>query len=136
MKKIVLAGLAALAVIALAQQQASAWVNARFGVGLNWQRQSGGNNLGWGLYRNGQPPGPEAFGGVFSPSNPAPPYFGGTPAPQTYPAHSAAPQGYAPQTVYYPPTEQYAPYHFASYPRPTTYYYYPAPAYYFYFYGE
>ena len=63
MKKLVLAGLFAIALIALSQQQASAWVNQRFSVGLSWSRQSGGNNFGWGAYRNGQPPGPESFGG-------------------------------------------------------------------------
>lgn len=140
MKKIALAGLVAITLIAIGQQQASAWVNSRFGVGLNWHRQSGGNNFFWGGYKNGQPPGPEAFGGVFTPSAPTSPYFGGAPmpAPQAY-----APQGYAPQTVYFPPMPeanyagQYAsPYQFANYPRPTFYYYYPAPAYYYYSYGQ
>ena len=141
MKKIALTGLIAITLIALAQQQASAWVNQRFGVGLNWHRQAGGNNFGWGLYRNGQPPGPESFGGVFAPSAPTTPFFGNAPMPQPAP-HSYAPQGYAPQTVYYPPMPaptyagQYAtPYQFASYPR-QTYYYYPAPAYDFHFCGE
>ena len=141
MKKIVLAGLFAIAVIAVTQQQASAWVNQRFGIGLNWHRQAGGNNFGWGLFRNGQTPGPEAFGGVFAPSGPVSPFFGNAPMPQAMP-QAYAPQGYMPQTTYFPPTPapsyagQYAsPYQFASQPR-ETYYYYPAPAYYFYYYGQ
>ena len=63
MKKIVFAGLLAISAMAIPQQQASAWVNSKFSVGLNWDMQSGGNNLLWGAWRNGQPPGPEAFGG-------------------------------------------------------------------------
>lgn len=52
------AGLLALALAALADQPASAWVNSKFGIGLNWNWQSGGNNFLWGFFRNGQPPGP------------------------------------------------------------------------------
>src|SRR5437870_5094285 len=123
MTKIVLAGLGANCVIAVSQQQASAWPSQRFGAGLNWHRQSGGNNFGWGLFRNGQPPGAEAFGGggVFTPSAPVSPFFGSAPMPQNY-----GPPSYAPQTAYYPsmsePTYagQYAsPYQFANYPRQT-----------------
>ena len=44
MKKVFAAGMLAICVIALSQQQASAWVNHRFAIGLNWERQSGGNN--------------------------------------------------------------------------------------------
>ena len=145
MKKIVFAALTALSVMAISQQQASAWVNSKFGVGLNWDVQSGGNQLLWGAWRNGQPPGPEAFGA------------GGVPFPQRYPAPmpsmGAVPQGYAPQgyapmpqgfgaqsfgpqgsfdaTMVEPPyAGGYAsPYQFANYPRPV-YYYYPAPYYY------
>jgi hypothetical protein len=142
MKRIALAGLVAIALIALSQQQASAWVNQRFGIGINWHRQSGGNNFGWGAYRNGQPPGPESFGGVFSPSAPVSPFFGNAPMPQNFAPQANVPQGYAPQTVYYPPMPaanyagQYAsPYQFANYTR-QTYYYSPAPVNDFYFYWE
>ena len=38
MKKILAAGLLAICLIAVSHQQASAWVNARFGIGLNWSR--------------------------------------------------------------------------------------------------
>ena len=63
MKKALAIGILAITAIALSQQQASAWVNTRFGIGPNWEYQSGGNNWGWGAFRNGQPPGPEALGG-------------------------------------------------------------------------
>ena len=125
MKKIVLAGLIAVCVIALSQQQASAWINSRFGVGLNWEAQSGGNNFGWGLWRNGQPPGPEAFGGSQGGSGFSAPFA--APAPHSY---APMPQSYdAPAAPY---AGQYAsPYQFANYPRPV-YYYYPTPSYYYY----
>lgn len=35
---------------------ASAWVNVRFNAGVNWQWQSGGNSLGWGLWQSMPPP--------------------------------------------------------------------------------
>ena len=130
MKKIVLAGLCAISLIALSQQTASAWTNHRFSVGLNWQRQSGGNQFLWGAYRNGQPPGPEHFGGGHDHHHGQMPFFGSAPMPQSY----APPT----QQVYYPPMPQpsyagqYAsPYQFANYARPV-YYYYPAPVYYYY----
>jgi hypothetical protein len=148
MKKIVFAGLLAVCVMAISHQQASAWVNTRFGVGLNWEMQSGGNQFLWGAWRNGQPPGPEAFGGgggggggggYGAPRFSGPiPQQGFAPAPQGYPAQGFAPmpqgfppQGFAPQSPFDASTSeppfagQYAsPYQFANYPRPV-YYYYP-----------
>ncbi|MBM3996458.1 MAG: hypothetical protein FJ303_20240 [Planctomycetes bacterium] len=129
MKKIALAGLFAIGLIAFSQQQASAWTNTRFSVGLNWHHQAGGNNFGWGAWRNGQPPGPEAFGG----------FHHGAPM-----HHATAPQSYAPMPnypaqayYYYAPMPQptyagqYAsPYQHASYPRPV--YYYPDATYFYY----
>ena len=47
MKKILAIGILAIIAIAFSQQQASAWVNSRFGVGLNWDWQTGGNNFLW-----------------------------------------------------------------------------------------
>ena len=128
MKTIVIAGLCAIGLIALSQQQASAWKNSRFGIGLNWSAQSGGNNFGWGLWHNGQVPGPEAFGAApHGDGHDATPYYGS----------NSVPQGYAPQHAYYPstPTPSYAGqyasrYQFANYPRPI--YYSPAPSYYYY----
>jgi hypothetical protein len=57
MKKFLFIGALALAVAAFLQQHVYAWKCANFSVGLNWSYQSGGNNLLWGLYRNGQPGG-------------------------------------------------------------------------------
>jgi hypothetical protein len=138
MKKIVLAGLVALSVMAISQQQASAWVNSKFGVGLNWDVQSGGNQFLWGAWRNGQPPGPEGFGGGAPRFNAPMPQHGY--APQGYPAQGFAPmqQGFPPQgqspfdasTAEPPFAGGYAsPYQFATYPRPV-YYYYPNTYYY------
>ena len=129
MKKIVLAGLFAVCALALSQQQASAWVNSRFGVGLNWESQSGGNSLLWGAWRNGQPPGPEGFSSNFGASQGRSPFFGSAPDPQ----YAPVPQGsFEPPMAQQPyAIQQASPYQFATYPR-QTYYYYPAPAYYYY----
>lgn len=62
MKKIIMAGLVALCLLAIANQRASAWVNSRFGMGINANWQSGNNTWLWGVWRNGQVPGPDAFG--------------------------------------------------------------------------
>src|ERR1051325_4233506 len=62
MKKILLLGLLAIGASALSQQSASAWVNARFGMGLNWDYQSGGNQIAWGLWQNNQPGGADPAG--------------------------------------------------------------------------
>lgn len=126
MKKVLATGLLAICLIAATQQQASAWVNSRFGVGLNWDYSSGGNSFGWGLARNGQPPGPEGFGGG----------FGGGHFPQY---GMSQPQGFAPmqqnafdvpmyEPAYAQPSMPYAPqyappFQFATYPRPVYYYY-------------
>jgi hypothetical protein len=138
MKKIVLAGLIAVSLVALSQQQASAWVNSRFGVGLNWERQSGGNNFGWGAWRNGQPPGPEGFAGGQPSAGQMPQFY--SPAPQPH-GFAPMPQGYPTQGSFDPSmrepplASQYqSPYQFANYPRQV--YYYPAPAYYYYSYGR
>src|SRR5207302_1130684 len=130
MKKILAIGILAVTAIAFSQQQASAWVNSRFGVGLNWEWQSGGNSFGWGLYRNGQPPGPEGFGEA--PHGHHFPRFGGQPAPaphaQGMPSfeHAYAQPAYA-QPAYAQPMPVQQPYgqpfQFATYPRPVYYYY-------------
>jgi hypothetical protein len=157
MKKLVVAGLFAISVLAISEQQASAWINSRFGVGLNWDWQSGGNNFLWGAWRNGQPPGPEAFNsgayqaryqgpvpGLYGqgPQGYAPPmaqpYMGSPafmpPAPQAFPG----PQGFAPMpqgffdagSMEQPFAAPYgSPYQFANYPRPA--YYYPQSYYYY-----
>jgi hypothetical protein len=93
MKKLLSMGLLTLCALAASQQQAHAWVNAKFSVGLNWQLQSANNNWLWGFWKNGQVPGPEAFGqpaggpGFYGPGGMGQPgtgsgqfpYFGGVP---------------------------------------------------------
>ena len=132
MKKIVLTGLVAISMMALSQQEASAWINSKFSVGLNWEAQSGGNNLLWGGWKNGQPPAPEGFGS-------GPSYGGqsyGGPAQQFYaPAPSSHSYAPMPQGSFDAPAQPFAgqyasPYQFANYPRQV--YYYPAPTYYYY----
>jgi hypothetical protein len=120
MQKILAIGILAIAAIACSQQQASAWVNARFGVGLNWGWQSGGNNFLWGAYCNGQPPGPEAYG--FSPP-PALLYFSGPPmhAPSAYDGMTFEYSSAQPTMPMQQPYGQ--PFQFATYPRPVYYYY-------------
>ena len=116
MKKVLAIGMLAICAIALSQQQASAWVNHRFAIGLNWERQSGGNNWLWGGYRNGQPPGPE-YAPQYHHGHGHQPFFWGS-APQA-PAHQHAYE--MPSYDYTQPT--YYPYQFANYPQYTPYYY-------------
>lgn len=58
MKKSILTAGLALLISAWFTDPAHAWVNSKFGVGLNISYQGGGNNLLWGLFRSGQPPAP------------------------------------------------------------------------------
>jgi hypothetical protein len=126
MKKVLVAGMLAVCLVAVSQQQASAWCNHRFSIGFNWERQSGNNDFFWGLFHNGQVPGPEIFHGGWSHSPPV------VIAPQFYilsPHGSVDMLNYEP--AYAQPGVNYPqPYHFATYQRPA--YYYPAPPYYYY----
>ena len=150
MKKFVSAGMLAFCLIAMSQQEASAWVNSKFGIGLNWDWQSGGNSFFWGVWRNGQPPGPEAFGAGPGPGYGGPGYggpgfgagvgggFGGA---QSYPQPTMAqpsfqspPPAVMPQGAFQAPyvnpaiagsMYQASPFQFANYPRQVEYYYYP-----------
>src|SRR5262245_22685467 len=63
MKRFLVVGVVALGVVLATQQQAPAWINFKMGVGLNWHWQSGGNNILWGVFHDGQPPGPDYNGG-------------------------------------------------------------------------
>jgi hypothetical protein len=54
-------GMLALTALLATEQQAPAWVNFKFGAGINWHWQSGNNSILWGVVRDGQPPGPEFF---------------------------------------------------------------------------
>jgi hypothetical protein len=121
-----------LCALALTERQAHAWVNCKFSIGLNWSLQSGNNNLFWGLFKNGQVPGPEAFGGggpfQYGPFMPPAgqtmpfPYFGQNqqqPTPQAMPqAAPAANQN----TFYYLQNQGWNPYQTVSY-QPNGYYY-------------
>jgi hypothetical protein len=137
MKKFLSIGLLTLCALAVTERQADAWINSKFSIGLNWHLQSANNNWLWGFWKNGQVPGPEAFGpGGAAPYphgvGPGPqmtpagsfPYFGGYPqtaAPGTvagYPApnaqdwqlYQAMQHGYNPyQTVSYQPNAMYYP---------------------------
>ena len=62
MKKILSMGLLTVCALMVAEQRAHAWVNGKFSIGLNWQVQSANNSILWGVFKNGQVPGPEAFG--------------------------------------------------------------------------
>ena len=83
MKKFLLIGALALAVAAALEYQAWAWINTNFSVGLNYCYQSGGNNLLWGVFRNGQPGGcdlpncPQHYYAVQHGYNPVCPTFDG-----------------------------------------------------------
>lgn len=131
MKKLLSIGLLTLCALAITERRADAWLNAKFSVGLNWQIQSGNNNILWGVFKNGQVPGPEAFGGgpmqfgpALSPMYMPPasnfPFFGNNPqgAPAGYPAETAplpklASQG---QQAYYPAQNgNYNPYQTVGY---------------------
>ena len=132
MKKLLSIGLLTVCALALSERQAQAWVNAKFTIGLNWHVQSANNNLFWGAWKNGQVPGPEAFGGgQFGPmQGPGPmapagtfPYFGS--GQQGYPQGPTAnepPQAAPQQQAYYGMPQASNPYQAVSY-QPSNYYY-------------
>ena len=92
MKKILSIGLLTVCALLVTERQASAWLNAKFSVGLNWHVQSANNNMFWGMYKNGQVPGPEAFGGAAPYGGPIP--YGAAPPAGAFPVYGSAPQGY------------------------------------------
>jgi hypothetical protein len=118
MKKFLTVGVLALIVAAFSHQQASAWINCKFGVGFNWGWESGGNNLLWGAFRNGQPGAPDwechhqcgyNYAGYGYPMMPQPAY---APAMHFQPpmpsAHSQMGYGYSGyQTVNFAPEYDY-----------------------------
>jgi hypothetical protein len=107
MKKILAFALLTLCCLALVQQEACAWTNQRFSFGMEWQRQTGGNSF-CGIWRNGQPPGADAFGA-------APSYYQSTPAPHQGHASFGSFEYGAP--VYAMPM-QASPFQFATYAQP------------------
>jgi hypothetical protein len=157
MKKFLSMGLLTVCALAVADQEAHAWVNGKFSVGLNWQVQSANNSFLWGVFKNGQVPGPEAFGqpgpghghfgpggGYMPPAAQQPfPYFGAMPgynqpAPAGYPqvapktAPTSAPTNAAVGYYYNPyQTASYQPYQ-NYYPYGSVYYYPQQAPYYWY----
>ena len=153
MKKILVLGVFAIGMLATTQQEASAWIKTGFRAGINWDYSSGGNSALWGQWRNGQPAGPEAFGGHHGGTHfGVPPQFmmphgyvpgAYQPAPQGFPPQGFFPQGptipqgpslqgqpvmpsaLIPQGVDGPVSYRNSPYQFANYPRPMYYYYTP-----------
>lgn len=86
MKKFLSLSIVAVALVAVAQQEASAWSNIKFGAGVNMSWQTGDNTLLWGLFRNGQIPPPPGFGAPhLPPGMPVPPMGpGGPPHPAEF----------------------------------------------------
>jgi hypothetical protein len=127
MKKIVSAGLMAICALVLSQQQASAWTNSRFSIGLNWEKQSGNNSCLWGAKRDGQVPAPYVdahvpYGPAYSHphvSYSAAPSYSSTP----YAYYQMPPSSYEAPTYANAPVHYPSPYQFASGPR--SFYYYP-----------
>lgn len=56
MKKMLVASVVAVALVATVEQQASAWTKFSFGVGLNASYEGGGNSLLWGLIKGAPSP--------------------------------------------------------------------------------
>lgn len=104
MKNLLLVGALALTTACISEEQASAWINSQFGVGLNWNWASGGNCLGWGLFRDGQPGGPDIYNS-----------FGTTPM---YPQQSGCAPTYPTQPQFAPPAPTPAPHHASTGPIP------------------
>jgi hypothetical protein len=102
MKKFVAMGAMALILGTCSLQEASAWKNEKLSVGLNWSYQSGGNNLLWGVFRNGQPPACDP--GCFEPYGYGPYGYPGYGA-QGYQGYPYTQGGTAPTT----PTAPYTP---------------------------
>ncbi len=150
MKKILAIGMLAVGLMAVSHQQASAWVNTKFGIGMNFDWSSGGNTLLWGLIRDGQPGGmdPHARPCVlqqFQQQHQRPYYYAPQPQPAPVPAPApGAPRsfdgpvapgyGFQPQQFQaspfapygfqsYQPTPYLAPGQFANYPMQSNYYF-------------
>jgi hypothetical protein len=66
MKKFLLSSVLALPFLAFANQDASAWHQFKFGVGMNLEGSGGGNSLFWGAWKSQQPPAPGGYGAPFA----------------------------------------------------------------------
>ena len=130
MKRLVVAGVLALAVLTASQQQASAWCRCNMSFGFNWTIEGGGNSLLWGLYQSSPGPCCGSPGCVFgavpfganwncaAPGYAAPVYAGlpnyGAPAPvQPKPTPTTTPQ--QPVSTSVNPVSYYAPASYGSY---------------------
>ncbi|MBX9677709.1 MAG: hypothetical protein K2X38_03015 [Gemmataceae bacterium] len=114
MNRLAFAALASLAIVVASSTPALAWKSSKFGIGLNWERQSGNNNFLWGMHRNGQVP--EGFGGA--PMMPPAEFHGMPPV-------APCPNCQAPPHAAMPPSAPIVPayYHPANYqPQGFTYY--------------
>lgn len=141
MKKFVILGVLALALVAITQQQADAWCNIKFGAGVNLNWQGGDNSLLWGLYRSGQVP--HAGPGVVPPFHGHQPFYGANPTgfPFADQGSAFAPQSYhqmMPPAPLSPQVNQQATflqpvgYYYPSYQTPVMPYYYSGyPAYWY-----
>lgn len=136
MKKFLITASLALGLAFTSQQEAKAWVNTKFSVGLNFHHQSGGNSFFWGLFNNGQPPSPFQFdqpphgmppgGPGFGPQNFQ--YFGQQQMPNTQPIPAPPPAPAAQQqqaNVWNNNPYQPVSYHSGNYFAPSTGAYYP-----------
>jgi hypothetical protein len=105
MKRFVTLCALAVAILAIAEQKASAWTKFNFSAGVNLSYQGGDNCLLWGLAKSGPAPGCE-YGGA--PMYYAPPMAQGYTAPMPAPvaplaASTTQPVGY----YYYAPSYWY-----------------------------
>jgi hypothetical protein len=117
MRRFVIVGALALTVAAIFHQQALAWKNVHFSIGLNYSCQSGGNNLLWGVFRNGQPGAPDwechhssgynfpTFGGYSMIPDMSHAYAGPAAAPAVPQSHAAGWYNPGYQTVNFAPYE-------------------------------
>ena len=96
MKKLIGMSVVALAITLISMQEASAWSNIKFGVGMNFQWQTGNNGIGKHFWRNGPLPGQPVYGYGYQGYFPGHGGYGGYGghesfhAPMPMPAESAA----------------------------------------------
>ena len=135
MKRMIVAGLLALAALVGSQDRASAWVKWNFNAGINMNYEGGGNSILWGLYQTSPSPGCGVPGYMMQPApfnnsncctavvNPALQYpASGCPAP-VYPPVPVAPVAPAPALPHPTPVAP-ASVHAVSYTAPNYIQYY------------
>lgn len=115
MKRFLAFSFAALGILAISDNKASAWSKTNFNIGLHISREAADNNFLWGLFRNGPHPfgnNPHAaaqHGHGYVPDNPHPYYnpnpHAGTPgtAPTLPPPGQSMPQAAAQYGTQYNP---------------------------------